>query len=91
MVAVDGSNGAWHNDTEDRCCILLLFYFTTLPNKSWKAQETQRFMVIVAVVTFLVAKGKMLNKNKIVKCFTSSLPLVLLLAIQISFLLLDAN
>ena len=39
--------------------LLSLLRFMKMSNKGWEAQETQGFMVIVAVLTFLIANDKM--------------------------------
>ena len=66
--------------------LLSLFRFANLLNKR---QETRMFMVFFAALTILIANDKMFNEN-LATSFTSSLPQVLLPAIQEASLLLDA-
>ena len=37
MAADDGSNGAWHGDTEDHCSTLSLLRFVGLSKQGWEA------------------------------------------------------
>ena len=90
MAAEDGSNRPWCGETEG--------WYSTYINSSFRESAeirpgspgNTRFMVIATALTFLVANDKMLNKN-LTTSFTSTLPLVLLPALQTSSQLFDAT
>ena len=63
MAVQDGSNRVWHGEKGPLFYIYSFLALQVCRAKGWEVQETQRFVVIVSVLTLLIANDKMLNKT----------------------------
>ena len=91
MAAKDGSRGVWcgeSGDTEGRYSTFIASLFCESAVQKAERLKNTKVMVFVTAPTFSLGNDKMLNKN-LATSFTSTLPSVLLQAVQMSSLSLD--